>query len=78
MDGDHMIEQVIEVIESIGNVSGIQVDQDIYDAGVTSVMALPLLLELEDKFGATISDDQFIAARTPRQITSLLSSCEGY
>jgi acyl carrier protein len=72
MDGNNMIDQIITIIEEVGNVQGIQPDQDIYEAGVTSVMALPLLLELEEKFSATISDDQFIVARTPRQIAALV------
>ena len=47
-------------------------DDDFYDAGVTSVMALPILLDLEDHFGVSIPDDRFIAARSPRSVAELI------
>ena len=40
--------------------------------GVTSVQALPLLLELEDKFAVRIPDERFITARSPRALCAII------
>ncbi len=66
------IESVTEVITRVGGVPAIAPDQDIFEAGVASVDALQLLLELETAFNVQIPDDQFIAARTPREIHALV------
>ena len=47
----HTIKEILNQLlsqETIGD------DEDIYEAGVTSIMVLPLLSEIEDKFGVTI------------------------
>jgi acyl carrier protein len=63
---------VMEVIVSIGNLKGLMPDQDFYDAGITSVMALPILLELEDRYQVSIPDDRFIGARSPREVAEII------
>jgi acyl carrier protein len=50
----------------------VQPDQDFYEAGVTSVQSLPLLLELEERFHVTIPDDQFVAARSARRLSEMI------
>ncbi|MBX9601794.1 MAG: acyl carrier protein [Bryobacteraceae bacterium] len=72
VDSDYL-PQVLEVIQGVGGVSGLAEDQDIYEAGVTSLQALPLLMELEERFGVSIADDQFITARTPRDICAVIA-----
>jgi acyl carrier protein len=47
-------------------------DRDIYDAGFNSIASLELLIELETIHGVTIPDDQFVLARTPRQLRTLV------
>jgi acyl carrier protein len=54
-------------------ISDLQPDQDFYDAGVTSVQALPLLMELEDRFEVAIPDDRFIAVRNTRALCAVIA-----
>lgn len=49
-------------------------DRDIYDAGFSSIASLELLLELETIYGVSIPDDQFVIARTPRQLRALVAN----
>ncbi|WP_437568195.1 acyl carrier protein [Sorangium sp. So ce542] len=67
------VEKVIEVIVTVGSLpAAIQPDDDIYDAGFSSIRALQLLTELEDKFNVTLPDDRFSLARTPRALSALI------
>ncbi|WP_437606665.1 acyl carrier protein [Sorangium sp. So ce834] len=67
------VEKVIEVIVTVGSLpAAIQPDDDIYDAGFSSIRALQLLTELEDKFNVTLPDDKFSLARTPRALSALI------
>jgi acyl carrier protein len=63
---------VLDVIREVGGVTDLEPDQDFYEAGVTSVLALSLLLELEDKFAVAIPDERFIAARSPRALCAMI------
>jgi acyl carrier protein len=67
-----MMERVIQLISQIGGIGSVSPDAGIYEAGFSSVRVLELLLALEDEFGVTIPDKEFMAARTPRQILQLL------
>jgi acyl carrier protein len=68
------LSSVIEVLCRVGGLAGLEPDQDFYEAGMTSLQALPLLLEMEDKFQVSIPDDQFILSRTARKMTELIVS----
>jgi acyl carrier protein len=63
---------VLNTIRDITGVTNVSPDQDFYDAGVTSVQALPLLLELEERFEVSIPDDRFVAARTARRLSEMI------
>ena len=63
---------VIDVIREVSGISDVSPDQDFYEAGVTSVQSLPLLMELETRFEVSIPDDRFIAARTARQLSEMI------
>jgi acyl carrier protein len=65
---------VMEVIGETSGISNIDPDGDFYEAGVTSIQALPLLMELESRFDVSIPDDRFMAARTPRALSVLIES----
>lgn len=65
--------RITEAIGRVGRLSGIGPDDDIYDAGFSSINALSLLLELEDVFEVTIPDHQFVAARSPRALLAILN-----
>jgi acyl carrier protein len=73
---NEQLSSIVGIICKIGAVSGIDPDQDFYDAGFVSVNALPLLIELEDRFSVVIPDDRFINARTPRALSELVSSLQ--
>ena len=71
---DHL-DSLDAVLNAIRDVTGVNLalpDQDFYEAGVTSVQALPLLLELEDRFQVTIPDDKFVAARSARRLSEMI------
>ena len=70
---DGRLATVIEIICSVGGLARLEPDQDYYDVGLTSVQALPLLLELEDRFQVGIPDDRFINARTATQLCELIA-----
>jgi len=63
------------VVELVSRAVGHQLDpdDDFYDAGVTSIMMLPLLIEIEDWFHVTIPTEQFLNARTPRVLSSQIA-----
>jgi len=67
-----VVQTVIAVICEVGGVAGLEPDQDFYEAGLTSVQALPLLMELESRFEISIPDDHFIAARSARALTDVV------
>jgi acyl carrier protein len=64
--------RVIQLITDIGGIGEITLDTAIYDAGFSSARALELVLSLEEEFGLSIPDQEFLAARTPRQIAGLV------
>jgi acyl carrier protein len=67
-----MMERVIQLISQIGGIDSISPDAGIYEAGFSSVRVLELLLALEEEFGVSIPDQEFMATRTPREILALL------
>ena len=72
-----IIAAVLEIICRIGRCEPPQPDQDLFSTGLTSVTALPLLLELEDRFQITIPDERFIEARTARELGDIVSELQG-
>jgi len=66
------MERVIQLISQIGGIGSVTPDAGIYEAGFSSVRVLELLLALEDEFGVSIPDQDFMAARTPREIFGLV------
>jgi acyl carrier protein len=67
-----MMERVIQLISEIGGIGSISPDAGIYEAGFSSVRVLELLLALEEEFGVSIPDQEFMATRTAREIFALL------
>lgn len=75
MQEDHM-EQDLETIEGIlcrllGR-EAMDEDEDIYAAGLTSIMTLPFLVEVEVAFNLTIPDRDFLSAHTLRALAQLI------
>jgi acyl carrier protein len=72
---DNSSGELAAILDTVNRIGGFQTtdpDSDFYDAGLTSVMALPLLLELETQFGVSIPDDRFISARTARDLQQII------
>jgi acyl carrier protein len=69
---DNDLSTFLEIIRRVGGVQDLAPDQDFYDAGVSSVNALPLLIEVEDQFQVSIPDDRFMAARTAGALRALV------
>lgn len=61
-----------DLIARIAKIPRPEPDMDMYTAGLASVDALELLVELEDTFGVTIPDDRFVAARTATTLAALV------
>ncbi len=71
------LDQICQVIRDVGGIDALEADQDYYDAGLISVRAVDLLLELEERSGVSIPDDRFIAVRTARGLHALVSELRG-
>ena len=67
------LDRVVSIVREIGRMGALAPDEDLYDAGFSSVNALQLLVELESAFDVTIPDDEFISARTPRRLSNLVT-----
>lgn len=63
-----------ELVRRLANVEQLGPDDDFFDAGLASVQALELLLEIEDMFLISLSDDEFTEVRTVRELTNLVSA----
>jgi acyl carrier protein len=68
------IGRIIERVCHVAGLKSLEADQDIYDAGMSSLHALGLLLELEDTFAVAIPDVEFMKARTPRALSEIIAA----
>ena len=64
---------VLATIQEVTGVGSLAADQDFYDAGVTSVQALPLLIELETKFDCMIPDTKFVSIRSAGELSAMIA-----
>jgi acyl carrier protein len=62
-----------EILCRLLNREQVSANEDIYQAGLTSIMVLPLLAELEDAFDVAIPDAEFLDARTPSAMAEMIS-----
>lgn len=69
------VEKTLNIVRAVGGVPDLGPDDDIYDVGgIASINAALLLTDLEEAYGVTLEDDQFMAARTPRDLHQLVTS----
>lgn len=66
-------EQIVAIICRIGKLSKLDPQEDFYTAGLSSLRALELLLELESAFSVTIPDDRFITLRTAHGLQDMIA-----
>jgi acyl carrier protein len=71
MDAKQM-QDVVDIVCSIGGLTGLRPDEDFYAAGFSSIRALQLLAELETRFDVSIPDDEFIKARNASALGGML------
>jgi acyl carrier protein len=64
--------RVTTIVCAAGSLAHIDADEDFYEAGVSSISALQLLMDLEEAFGISVPDDQFIGARTARALHEIV------
>ncbi|HEY9180991.1 MAG TPA: acyl carrier protein [Candidatus Baltobacteraceae bacterium] len=68
--------QIVTLISRVGEIESLSPSEDFYEAGLSSINALTLLMELEDTFGVSIPDEQFVHARTADALQHLLMSLQ--
>jgi acyl carrier protein len=66
------LQRLTDILSRLLTLDTVAADEDIYRAGLTSIMVLPLLTELEDTFQLTIPDAEFLDARTPRDLARMI------
>jgi acyl carrier protein len=66
------VQRIIAIVCEVGKIRGIGPGDDLYDAGFSSINALQLLMELESAFEVSISDDEFINARSPLTLHAII------
>jgi acetyltransferase-like isoleucine patch superfamily enzyme/acyl carrier protein len=76
-ESEDTLQAVTEVICQVVGTHQLDPDENFYDAGVTSIMVLPLLIEMEDRFHVTITPEQVLNARTPRVLSSQIAGLIG-
>ncbi|MFF4734660.1 beta-ketoacyl synthase N-terminal-like domain-containing protein [Streptomyces sp. NPDC001262] len=69
---DGLLERVIEVLESHLGMEGIAPDDDYYDLGGDSMLAVEIVSSLRDLFGVALDIDEFEQLRTPDQMAGQL------
>jgi len=67
------ISEVAVIVCRVAGLNEIDPDAVMYESGVTSLDILSLLTELESVYGISIPDEQFLAARTCRDLAGLVS-----
>lgn len=66
------LEMLKEIICRLLSRTSIVEDEDICEAGLTSIMVLSLLAEIEDTFQLTIPVGDFLDARTPQALAQMI------
>jgi acyl carrier protein len=66
------IARITQVVCQLGSLKQLGADEDIYVAGLSSIQALSLLLELESAFSVQLPDTEFVRARTVRQLHEIV------
>ena len=67
------LDRIVTIVQTTGKLDRIGATADFYDAGFSSINALQLLMELEETFGVTIPDEEFVTARTCESLHSLIA-----
>ena len=70
---ENKVRQIISQVTGLD--PGVSGDANLYlDLGVASVHALQILAELEDQFGISVPDEEFVEATSIAQLASVIRS----
>ena len=67
-------DRIVEMIKRAGNLDALKPDQNFYDAGIDSMKALDVMLDMENEFGVTVPDERFVKARTATDLAALVAA----
>ena len=70
MDAD--LNKIVDIVKNVGELDELGPEQDFYKAGINSVKTMDVMLDLENEFGVTIPDDQFVQIRTAAGLLELV------
>ena len=70
MDND--IDRVRKIVATAGELDDIGPNEDLYAAGIDSIQALEIMVDLEAEFGVAVADEQFVKARTAADLLALV------
>ncbi len=65
-------QDIMLIVKRTADISDLHPGEDIYDAGLSSIASLNLLLELEEHFSVSIPDESFMASRTVDQLVAVI------
>lgn len=71
------IDRIVEIVKRVGELDALAPDQDFYRAGIDSMKAMDVMLDLETEFGVAVPDDKFVKARTPEALLALMHELQG-
>jgi acyl carrier protein len=71
-DDDGAEEAIGRIVCRLANLVRVAPTQDYFDAGLVSVQALELLVEVESVFGVSLPDEDFARTRTVRELSRLV------
>lgn len=73
MTDPQTVRTVTDIVSRVGKIPRVGERDDIFEAGMSSISSLELLLELEGEFGVSIPDGDFIEARTPLALAEMVT-----
>lgn len=65
------------IVARVAELDSIDEDTDIYQAGISSMGSMDVMLDLETEFSITLIDEDFLKARTCRQLAELVRLTRG-
>jgi len=70
------LERIQDIVIRAAGIESIPPEADMYEAGVTSMGSMDVLLELEIAFAIAIADEHFVKARTCEQLLRLVEAAK--
>lgn len=67
-------QRIAATICQLARITELPPEKDVYDAGMSSLQALQLLVEFETQFEVTLPDEDFVKCRTVRAFASLIQT----